>query len=78
VAEAKRVIAQAHMDPLMRAVNGLPLEAALKVWKAATPDERRRLRPLMARKGKTLATKTPAERAVLLPQLVAALKTANN
>jgi hypothetical protein len=74
VAEAKRVIAQAHMDPLMRSVHGLGLEAALKVWKAATPEERRKLRPLLAQKGRTLATKTPAERAVLLPQLVAALK----
>jgi hypothetical protein len=76
VAEAKRAIAQAHMDPLMRSVHGLGLEAALKVWKAATPEERRKLRPLLVQKAKTLAQKSPEERAVLLPQLARALQMA--
>jgi Histidine phosphatase superfamily (branch 1) len=74
VPEARQAIAQAHMDPLARTFKGLTLEQALKVWKVASAAEKRRLKPLLAQKGKTLATKSPAERAVLLPQFAAALR----
>jgi hypothetical protein len=74
VPEARRAVAEAHMDPLVRSFKGLGLAEALKVWGAATPEERRKLRPLLLTKGKSLKEKPAAERAVLLPKLVAALR----
>jgi hypothetical protein len=74
IPEVRRAIAEARMDPLARTFKGLPMDQALKVWKAATTAERKRLRPLLIQKGKTIASKSPTERATLLPQFVAALR----
>jgi hypothetical protein len=43
------------------------------VWKVATPEERLKLRPFLLGKAKGLATKTPAEQAVLIPKFREAL-----
>jgi hypothetical protein len=53
VPEVRQALKQAHMDPLMRTFKELHLDQALKVWAAATPEERRKLRPLLFQKGKT-------------------------
>jgi len=46
---------------------GLSLDEALKVWKVATPEERKTLRPHLQRKMRTLGTMPVAERERLLP-----------
>jgi hypothetical protein len=74
IAGVKRALNEARMDPLMREFRSLSLDKALRVYKVAKPEERGKLRPLLIRKAKTLAEKSPAERAVLLPQLREALQ----
>ena len=73
-ADARRALSTAHMDPLARAFKSLGLADALKVWNAATPEEKRKLKGLLVVKGKALADKSPAERAVLLPKFREALR----
>jgi hypothetical protein len=48
------------------------LRKALRVFDAASPEERKTLRPILA--GKRKEDMTPAERVVLMPKLDRALK----
>jgi N12 class adenine-specific DNA methylase len=73
MAEVRRALAGAHMDPLARTFKSLQLDQALKVWGKATPEERQKLRPLLLQKGKTLNTKTRQEQRILGPAFGAAL-----
>lgn len=73
-AEARRAIATARMDPLAREFETLHIEQALKVWAKATPEERKKLRPWLLKKGQGLRAKSPAEQKVLLPEFLQAIR----
>src|SRR5215813_2707857 len=79
------LISPAQMPDLMRRAQtpgivwgfqGLSLDEALKVWKVATPEERKTLRPHLQRKMRTLGTMPVAERERLLPLALEVLLTA--
>lgn len=72
-AEARKTVKEAKLDSLSRAFRPMPMDQALQVWKAATPEERKKLRPLLLHKIRAFADKPPAERALLKPKIAEAL-----
>jgi polyhydroxyalkanoate synthesis regulator phasin len=72
-ADVRAALKRAELRPLAAQVRGLSIENALKVWKAATPEERRMLRPEMVKKYKGLRRQAPELERALAPKMFAAL-----
>jgi hypothetical protein len=72
-ADVKAALKRAELRPLAAEVRGLSAENALRVWKAATPEERRMLRPEMVKKYKALRKEAPELERALAPKMFAAL-----
>ncbi|MGA2342580.1 MAG: hypothetical protein ABSG29_05255, partial [Steroidobacteraceae bacterium] len=72
--QIRETLENAHLTPLQSQVHKMGLEAALRVWDKATPEERRTLRPILAKKQSGLMDAPAAERAVLTPRLQQALR----
>jgi hypothetical protein len=72
--EIRETLSTAHLSPLAAQVHRMGLEPALRVWQAASREERRTLRPILAKKMSGMAALPPAERNALMPQLQRALR----
>jgi hypothetical protein len=71
--DVKAALKRAQLRPLAAQVRGLSAENALRVWKAATPEERRMLRPEMVKKYRALRKEAPELERALAPKMLAAL-----
>jgi hypothetical protein len=58
--------AKSGAPALVREFQSLPIEQALKVWEKASDEEKKQLRPMMAKKVRQLQNRTPEERAPLM------------
>ena len=72
--QISQTLQNSRLSPLASQVHHMDVRQALRVWDAASPDERKTLRPILAAKRKTLQEMPAAERMALAPKLDAALK----
>lgn len=59
--QAEDILKGLQAGPLVGRFTELTVPQALQVWSVATPDERQRLAPLLARKARSLANMSPEE-----------------
>jgi hypothetical protein len=69
----RAAVEEFRLTPFQADVKRLPVWQALQVWRAATPQERQELRPIMRGKMQRVWNLAPADRAKILPQLRAAI-----
>jgi len=74
VHDAEKIARGARSNPLEQDFARLSLADALSVWNAATPDERKQLRPELFRKGAQLRNMPADEREVFEKRLREALR----
>ncbi len=72
-ADVKRAIKRGELVPLAAQFEGLSAENAMKVWRAASPEERRMLAPQLARKIRDLKNAPADVERTLAPKMLAAL-----
>lgn len=71
--DQKIILQRAARTPLQNAFRNLDADKALKVWDAATPEERKHIRPLLANKLSGLGKVDPERRADIKGRIMAAL-----
>lgn len=71
--DIKLALTRARVSPLAGQFQRLGLADALKVWDAATPEERTELRPFLAKKARALRSEPAELEQTLAPKVAAAL-----